>query len=289
MIYNLGSINADFFYRVPRLPAPGETVAAASLATGLGGKGANQSVAVARAGSGVRHIGAVGHDGDAAVAELAAAGVDTAHVARVQEPTGHAIVSIDPAGENAIVIYPGANRAQQMPRIEAALSGAGPGDWLMLQNETSHQAESAALARARGLSVVYSAAPFAPEAVAAVLGDLMLLILNAVEAEQLSATLNTAPRALPVPHVLITKGADGAEWIDTDSGETVSVPAVTVTPVDSTGAGDTFAGYAVAGLAQGFDRAAALSRAAAAAALQVTRRGTAAAIPSSEEVAAFLR
>ena len=288
MIYNLGSINADYFYQMPHLVRPGETLAATSLTTGLGGKGANQSVAAALAGAEVYHIGAVGLDGQWAIDRLAGYGVDTTHIRKVDDPTAHAIVMVDDAGENQIVIFPGANHAQELNVIETALANATPGDWLMLQNETSHQVEAAELARAKGMKVAYSAAPFSPDAVRAAMPFTDLLIMNAVEAEQLSIALDTSVSDLPVPNILITKGADGADWNDTVSGETVSVPAFPVTPIDTTGAGDTFAGYMIAGLSQGLSPRDAITRASAAAALKVTKKGTADAIPSLQEVIDFL-
>lgn len=287
-IYNLGSINADHFYSVPHLPAAGETIAATSHSVGLGGKGANQSVAAARAGAHVVHIGAVGADGDWAVQRMAKYGVDTAHIATVQSPTAHAIINVDPDGENAIVIYSGANLAQSNTHIAAALTGASQGDFLILQNETSHQVEAAKIARDLGLRIVYSAAPFEIEPTRAILPFVDILIVNTVEAAQLETALSTPLLSLPVANILVTRGADGADWIDTSSGETVSVSAFPVTPIDTTGAGDTFAGYMVAGLSENMAPMAAMRFAAAAAAIKVTRKGTADAIPDRADVKQFL-
>lgn len=287
-IFNLGSINADHVYTLPHLPGPGETVASVSVRTGLGGKGANQSVAAALAGAEVRHIGAVGPDGEALVARMSAAGVDCTHIARTETPTAHAIVMVDGAGENQIVIHPGANMAQDADVITQALATASPGDWLLLQNETSHQREAATEARALGLHVAYSAAPFDVAAVEALLQYLGLLIVNQIEARQLTEALGKPVLNIPVPNILVTKGAAGADWHDTRLLQTVSVPAFRVSPVDTTGAGDTFVGYAVAGLSQGLSPQTALRRAAAAAALAVQRPGTAEAIPAMSEVLAFL-
>ncbi|MCV2863297.1 ribokinase [Defluviimonas sp. WL0075] len=285
-IHNLGSINIDHFYRVPHLPEPGETLAATEYRMGLGGKGANQSAAAARAGARTRHIGAVGSDGAWAVARLKGWGVDTTPVATLDTPSGHAIINVDATGENAIVLFPGANRALPLSHVEAALAAARLGDTLLLQNETAHQAEAARQARDLGLRVVYSAAPFDAEAVRAVLPFTTLLILNAVEALQLSAALQTPLDALDVPELLITRGADGAEWRGRD-GSRAFAPALAVKAVDTTGAGDTFAGYFCAGLDLGRTPQDALTWAATAAALKVTRHGTADAIPSAAEVAAF--
>ncbi|MEM9239099.1 MAG: ribokinase [Pseudomonadota bacterium] len=288
MIFNLGSINADYFYDLPHLPGPGETLAATRMASGLGGKGANQSVAAALAGVEVRHIGCVGPDGAWAVDRLREFGVDVRHVRVSDTPTAHAIVMVDEAGENQIVIYPGANMEQDERSIAAALENAASGDWLMLQNETSLQMEAAKLARKKGLSVAYSAAPFDVQAVEAILPFATLVIMNEVEAQQYAAESERSIEELPVSYALVTKGKDGATWHDLDASEASQVPAFQVSPVDTTGAGDTFAGYAVAGLAQGLPVDIALKQASAAAALSTTKKGTADAIPTLAAVKAML-
>ena len=282
-VYNLGSINIDHVYRVPHLPAPGETLSALDYAQGLGGKGANQSVAAARAGAMCHHIGAIGPNSDWVLAEMQAYGIDLRYVSVLPVATGHAIINVDPQAENNIVIFPGANRALTADMATAALAGAGPADSLLLQNETSAQAEAAAIAAARGMRVVYSAAPFDIGAVRAVLPHVSLLVMNEIEAEQLRA----AQGALPQIDCIITKGAQGAEWISAAS-EPLFMPAFKVTPVDTTGAGDTFIGTLAAALDLGLPREAAMRRASATSALQVTRRGAAQAIPTAAEVEAFL-
>lgn len=283
-VYNLGSINIDHVYRVPHLPAAGETLAAEGYAMGLGGKGANQSVAAARAGARTLHIGAVGPEGAWAREALAAYGVDVSHVLRSAEPTGHAIINVDPAAENAIVIYPGANLTLAAAAIGTALTGAGPADTLLLQNETSGQVEAARLAAALGLRVVYSAAPFDLAAVRAILPHVALLVMNEIEAAQLRTGLGR----MPDMDVIVTKGARGAEWISAGS-EPLFVPSFTVIPVDTTGAGDCFIGTLAAALDAGLVPRSAMRRAAAAAALQVTRHGAAQAMPTAAEVDAFLQ
>jgi len=285
-IYNLGSINADYFYRVPHVPGPGETIAATKRSTGLGGKGANQSVAAARMGSDVVHIGAVGEDGAWAVDRLRSYGVGIDHIATVDAPTAHANITVGEDGENSIVIFPGANSEQDVARIKTALANAVPGDTLMLQNETTAQVEAARIARKQGLRVVYSAAPFSIDAVREVLPYVTLLVMNEVEAQQLSVALGAA--ADQVPEVMITKGAQGAEWRDNATKETVLQRPFQVTPVDTTGAGDTFAGAFAAGQDQGMSVTGALELASGAAALKVTRHGTADAIPSRAETVSFI-
>lgn len=287
-VFNLGSVNADHFYRLPHLPRPGETLAVLSYGSGLGGKGANQSVALARAGVAVRHIGAVGADGGWMAQRLSGAGVDCRHLRELPGASGHAIIEIDAAGENAILIHPGVNRALTPALAEEALTEAQPGDWLVLQNETSAQAEAAGIAAGRGMKIVYSAAPFEAEAVRAVLEHVSVLILNEVEAAQLSEAFGLPLMELPVPVLVVTLGGRGALWHDLEAQTTLRAPAFAVTPVDTTGAGDTFAGYLVAGLSQGLSPQAALRLASGAAALKVTRAGTADAIPARAEVEEFL-
>jgi ribokinase len=282
-IYNLGSINIDHVYRVPHLPQPGETLAAHGYAMGLGGKGANQSVAAARAGARTLHIGAVGTEGLWARESLAGYGVDVRHVSVGTVPTGHAIINVDPAAENAIVTFAGANHSPDASAVAQALVEANATDTLLLQNETSAQPQAAAFAAARGLRVVYSAAPFDVAALQAVLSHATMLVMNAGEAADLRAAFGELP---PVT-LVITRGAEGAEWI-APGATPLFVPAFRVTPFDTTGAGDCFAGTLAAALDAGSDPASAMRRAAAAAAIQVTRPGAAQAMPSAAEVDAFL-
>ncbi|GGH55300.1 ribokinase [Frigidibacter albus] len=288
MIYNLGSINIDHVYRVPHLPAPGETLAATHYTVGLGGKGANQSVAAARAGARVLHIGAVGAEGVWARDRIAGYGVDVAQIAVLPVPTGHAIITVDPEAENSIVIFSGANQALDLAAVQAALAAIGPADTLLVQNETAHAPAAAALARGRGARVICSAAPFDLATVRAMLPHTSILVLNAVEADQLCAALGCSLDQVPVPELLVTRGKDGAKWMSNATGARAAVAALKVQAVDTTGAGDTFAGYFAAALDAGQTPAQALTLAAAAAALKVTKAGTADAIPALAEVTEFL-
>ncbi|MDE4098061.1 ribokinase [Phaeobacter gallaeciensis] len=283
-IWNLGSINADMVYALPHLPVAGETLAASGLDQFLGGKGANMSVAAARAGSHVCHIGAVGADGRWAVDRLLEYGVDTRHIAQIDTPTGHAIIAVDQDGENQIILFPGANRAISPDQIGQALSAASAGDILVMQNETNLQVDAARMGRDLGLRVAYAAAPFDAAAVAAVLPHLDLLFLNAVEARQLQDATGNPPEALGVEDVIVTLGAEGARHFHGTTGAVQDIPALPVTPVDTTGAGDTFTGYVLAGLDRGMPMAQAMAQASRAAALMVTRHGTADVIPDLKEV-----
>ncbi|MEX0310522.1 MAG: ribokinase [Tateyamaria sp.] len=283
-VWNLGSINVDNVYRVPHLPAPGETLSATSFSQGLGGKGANMSVAIARAAARVAHIGAVGGDGTWTVERLMEYGVDTRRIeVKDDTATGHANITVADDGENQIVLFSGSNRGISSDVIGAALAEASPGDMFVTQNETSGQRDAAEMAKQLGLRVVYAAAPFDADAVRAVLPFVDLLALNEVESDQLEAALGKPVQALGVPDVVVTLGADGCKWL-TRSGDETHVPAVPVTPIDTTGAGDTFTGYLVAGLDRGMPMLQALTLATRAAALMVTRLGTADVIPDLKEI-----
>lgn len=284
MIWNLGSINTDNVYFVPHLPGPGETLAADRFQQGLGGKGANMSVAAARAASHVVHIGAVGRDGKWAIDRLLEYGVDTRHIAVLTEPTGHANINVDAGGENNIVLYPGANRSVSDQMIGAALTEAGPGDLLLMQNETSGQQFAVETAKTLGLRVAYAAAPFAAKAVEAVIEHVDLLILNAVEALQLEEATGQKLDALDVDEIVITLGAKGCKWVSNKGNRTQDFPAYAAQVLDTTGAGDTFTGYLVAGLDRGLPMTEAIHLALRAGALMVSREGTADVIPDLKEI-----
>lgn len=282
MIWNLGSINIDNFYEVPHLPAAGETLAATSFGFGLGGKGANMSVAAARAAARVMHIGAVGIEGRWTRERLMEYGVDTPHIAELDVPTGHANIVVERGGENNIVLFQGANVHLTEAIIGAALTEASPRDFLLMQNETNGQEYAAATAQALGLRVVYAAAPFNEAAVARVLGRVDLLVLNEVEAAQLETATGKDISALGVPDVVVTLGAKGCKWVSNNAINTFD--AYPADALDTTGAGDTFTGYLVAGLDRGMAMEGAIDLALKAAALMVMRRGTADVIPDLKEI-----
>lgn len=281
-VWNLGSINIDNFYRVSHLPRPGETIAASEYSCGLGGKGANMSVAAARAAARVAHIGAIGPDGGWTVERMLEYGVDIRHILRLDAPTGHANIAIDAAGENQIILYAGANREIPETHVSACLAMADAADVLLLQNETNGQATAARLGRTLGLRVIYAAAPFDAASVQAVLPHLDMLVLNEVEAGQLTDALGVGLTDLVVRDVIVTRGSEGVVWHGSEGS--LSLPAPKVRAVDTTGAGDTFTGYLAAGLDRGLPMRQSLSLAIRAAAVMVTRVGTADVIPDLKDL-----
>jgi ribokinase len=202
----------------------------------------------------------------------------------VDQPTGHANIVVDDAGENAIVLFGGANQKLTDQMIGTALTEASPRDWLLMQNETNGQVYAAETAKTLGLNVAYAAAPFDAASVAAVLKHIDLLVLNAVEADQLRAATGLDLSGLPVDDVVVTLGGDGCKWVSNKANMSETYPAYRVDPVDTTGAGDTFTGYLIAGLDRGMPMAQAIDLASRAAALMVTRHGTADVIPDLKEI-----
>lgn len=281
-IINYGSINVDLVYAVDHFPQAGETIVSNDFSRGLGGKGANMSIAAAATRADIRHFGAVGHDGLWARDALGARGVDVSGVAEVEAATGHAIIQVDAGGENVITLYSGANTALPAELADRAVASGERDDWLLLQNETAHVERAARAGRERGLQIAYAAAPFDTDAALAVLPHLDLIALNAVEAAQLEAATGRAAQDLDIARVLVTRGGDGATLYA--GGGEVSRPAIPTNVVDTTGAGDTFLGVFLGALAQGRDDPDAMELALRAAAIQVSRPGAADAIPTADEL-----
>jgi ribokinase len=275
-VFNMGSINIDHIYVMPHLVKPGETLAATSYEAALGGKGANQSIAIARAGSPVFHGGMINISDAGWLDGMTEAGVDIRFVIRGEEmPTGHAIVAVDEAGgENQIILSPSSNAAIPDDLISDMLAEAAPGDWALAQNEINQTAAFLNAAKNKDLQICYSAAPFVAETAASLLPIVDLLVVNEIEARALADHLGAA---VDTPHLIITKGAGGADYIH--DGKTRHTPAVPADAVDTTGAGDTYLGYVLAGLDQGMEMGDAMGLAAKAAALQVSRPGASEAIP----------
>lgn len=300
-VFVVGSLNADQLLEVPAFPAAGETVLASDVLITAGGKGGNQAVAASRAGAKVVMIGALGDDAHGRLVRdaLTGSGVDTGWVVTADAThTGTAVVAVEAGGENRIIVASGANARLTRQDVESGLAGAAPGDLVLLQLETPVEvvAHAARYAKERGATVVLNAAP-APADTGCLTTDIDLLVVNEGEMRAVAAlvgadeggdgrdvpgTVLATSRALECV-VVCTTGADGAY---VDAGDrVVHIPAVRVTAVDTTAAGDTYTGYLAAALARGErDLPAALATASAAAAVTVTRRGAMASIPYAAEI-----
>jgi ribokinase len=284
----LGSANMDLVVTTGALPRPGETVVGRDFATVPGGKGANQALAAARAGGDVAFIGAVGDDPFAAelTAQLRSAGVDTQRVRTTAGPSGVALIAVDDAGENMIVVAPGANAAMTAltPGDRATISAA---EVLMCQLEVPVSAvlDAARTARASGVRFVLNAAPGLPLPVE-LTADVDVLVVNQVEAAAVAgaAASAEADALLAVaPRVVLTLGPAGVAYADRQ-GARLRVPAPVVATVDSTAAGDAFAGALSVAWAEGRPVEEALRWACAAGAACARRRGASIALPARAEI-----
>lgn len=298
----VGSINIDLTVAASPLPRPGETLTGSAFSTGLGGKGANQAIAAARSGATTTMVGAVGTDtfGSLALDALRADGVDVSWVQQVEGATGIAHIRVDArTGENTIVIVPEANGALTAPQVEEALRVLAPSSpVVLLQLETPLEV-TLATARAceeLGLRLVLDPAPAAPLP-DEIWAGVWLACPNETEAELLTGTkvtdVRSAERAARwfsergVRQVVVTRGGRGTVVVG--PGGTSDIPAFGVTPIDTTAAGDSFAGALGAAVAAGLPWPVALRRAAAAGALATTKVGASPSIPTAAEVDSYLR
>lgn len=275
----VGSVNADMTYTVDALPRPGQTVLASALSTSPGGKGGNQAVAAARAGAVVQLVAALGTDSAAEQlrTHLDANGVGLAGVTQVSGPSGSAAIIVDSSAENCIVVAPGAN-AHLSLNSAAVRSIIADSDVVLLQLEIPITSATAAARAGRdaGAVVIVNASPTtSPDKVAVLAGLADVVVVNETEARDWLNKGHT-----PVPHLIITRGARGARLIA--DGEQVDVPAPAVKPVDTTGAGDVFAGVLAAHWPEGSRSA--LERACAAGALATLVHGAGDCAPYAEAI-----
>lgn len=274
----LGSANMDLVARTPRLPAAGETLLGSSFTATPGGKGANQAIAAARAGGDVDFLGAIG--GDTFALELRETlvlnDVGTELLREVEGPSGVAVITVDDAGENSIVVVSGAN-STMTELSDTELQAVADADTLVCQLEIPIGSVTAAArhARANGTTVILNPSPaqtLSPD----LLDCVDVIVLNRTEADQLGATALT-----DVPHVVTTLGSDGARYRGPD-GDERSMPSLAVDVVDTTGAGDAFTGALAVAWNDGPDVA--IRRACVAGALATTRLGATQALPTGSDI-----
>ena len=291
-ILNFGSLNLDYVYSVDHFVAEGETLASTVRNTFCGGKGLNQSVALARAGAQVFHAGCTGPEGDMLTDMLQDAGVNITHVRKVDTPTGHAIIQVDPNGRNCILLFGGANQCNDPDYVDTVLTHFEQGDWLVLQNEISSLSHLISAAKRKGMTVVLNPSPFDKSLIAAGLGQVDYLLLNETEGKQLTGyeapaeILNAIRACFPTLKVVLTLGKDGC--IYDDGAQRISHGIYAVKAADTTAAGDTFTGFFISAISAGLPPADAIRRASAASAIAVSRPGAAPSVPTACEVDQFL-
>ena len=289
-VVNFGSLNIDHVYAVDHFCRAGETIHTKSYTQNAGGKGLNQSIAVSRSGQKVHHAGLLGPEGTRLAELLSGSGVDLRYLKHTDVPQGHAVIQVQPDGQNCIFLYGGSNQAVTPQEIDEVLMQLNAGDYLLLQNEIANLTYLLRAAARRGLRVVLNASPISDELLNADLSGVDWLVVDEIECAAMAgcgdaqAGYETLKQRYPSLGILLTLGSEGSvSWKD---GTEVRQCAYPVKAVDTTGAGDTFMGYFVGCLAQGMERQTAMQYASMASAISVTRPGAAASIPLMDEVRA---
>jgi ribokinase len=295
-VFNYGSINIDHIYRVGDFVRPGETLASDNYRMMLGGKGANQSIALVKAGVQVQHIGRISDSDEWICQKFQGYGIGAYCLQLVDEPTGHAIIQVSDAGENSILLHGGANQSNSLGNLAEYISNGESGDWLLLQNECNLTADALTLAKNQDMTVAFNPAPMSDEVREMPLDCVDYLIVNEIEAADL---LNQADISLDQPEILLeqlhnryptlklvlTLGEKGVMYKDTE--QTLAVAAKKVDPVDTTAAGDTFIGYFIQQAMNGASIKEALDVASKASAITVQTLGASESIPDMQTVVSF--
>ena len=290
-VLNFGSLNIDYVYQVEHIVRPGETIPSSNLSVFCGGKGLNQSIALARAGADVFHAGCAGKaDGQMLLDELLAAGVNVDNIQLTDTRSGNAIIQVDKNGENSIVLFGGANQCITMEQIDQTLASFNKGDILLLQNEINHIDQIMNKASKLGLTIGFNPAPCNKDVQHFPLHLVDIMILNEVEGRDIinfdgnctEQMMEALCKKFPKTKKVLTLGQHGV--IYHDGQDTYHQESFKVPVVDTTAAGDTFTGFFLAGLAKGEVSHHMIKTASMAAAIAVSRMGAAASIPTMDEV-----
>ena len=289
-ILNIGSLNIDHVYRVDHVVAPGETLSSTELNLFCGGKGLNQSIAAARAGTQVWHAGKIGNDGAMLVSSLRECGVHT-DLIQVSDgiPTGHAIIQVDRHGQNCIIVHGGANTSITPEDIDGFLSHFSAGDIFLTQNEISSLPYALEQAKKKGMLVALNPSPIGDLASSPALDWVDIFILNEVEGLQITGESDPQEictallRRYPRCKVMLTLGKSGCLYAE--EGRRTSHGIYDTAAVDTTAAGDTFVGYFLSGLCLGNSIEDILTTASKASAIAVSRAGASVSIPDRQEAA----
>lgn len=287
-VLNIGSLNLDYVYSVPHIVEPGETLASREMSIYLGGKGINQSVALAKAGADVYHCGMIGEDGKTFLDACAEYGVNSQYIKIVDGKTGHAIIQTGDNAENCILLYGGANQKLTEDYVNSVLSEFGDDDILLLQNEVNMIPYIVDKAYERGMTIALNPSPYNDKLDAVDMSKISIFLVNEVEGGQITG--ETEPDAIikgllnkyPAARIVLTLGSDGAVYADKDT--CIRQLVFKVDAVDTTAAGDTFTGYFLAGLMESMAIEDVLKMSAKASSIAVTRKGAIPSIPYREEV-----
>lgn len=297
-ILNYGSLNIDYVYEVPHFVTPGETLQSKGRSIFAGGKGLNQSVALARAGGDVYHAGAVGKaDGQLLINVLTENKINSEFLKQRNEASGHTIIQVDDNGQNCIILYGGSNQTITTEDIDETLSHFEKGDYLVLQNETNNIECMINKAYEKGLKVCFNVSPYSDELLKLPLDKCSYLIVNEIEGSSMvSKSADTDPYELideltkkyPNSSFVLTLGSRGSILKQVGCAP-ISCKSFKVQAVDTTAAGDTFLGYLITNLASGKNPALAIKCATAASALAVQTKGATPSIPKANAVLDFIK
>jgi len=290
-VLSFGSLNLDYVYTVDHIVRPGETEMSDRREVFVGGKGLNQSVAMARAGLAVRHAGLIGKEGAPLKEALNDAGVDTSLVKTLDAPTGHTFIQVNKEGQNSIVLFGGTNQMVTEDYVDAVLKDFGQGDLILLQNEINMLDRIIDKAFEKNMIIALNPSPFDRRIRKCALEKVSLFLVNEVEGAQISGESPDEPEkildwfgsALREACVVLTLGTQGA-WYRNTNDNRVFQPAIRTDALDTTAAGDTFTGYFLEGWLNGRSIASCMERATKAAAIAVSRKGAAPSIPFAEEI-----
>lgn len=287
-IYNLGSLNIDYVYSVEHIVNPKETLSSSNLQKFAGGKGLNQSVALARAGSDVIHGGIIGADGQFLKQVLQKENVDVSNIKTVKKNTGHAIIQVDCSGQNSILLYKGTNFAVDREYIERFLSDANEDDILLLQNETSALDDAFEIANNKKMQIAFNPSPYSENLKVLPLNFVKWWFCNEIEAQELFGTYDESQIAnsflskFPNSNLILTLGEQGSVFVN--KYITVKQAAYKVDAVDTTAAGDTFTGYFLSAVSQNKSIEYAMQIAAKASSITVSREGASPSIPYFNDI-----
>lgn len=287
-ILSYGSLNIDHVYRVDHIAKPGETLAVKEYYQNAGGKGLNLSIAIGRGQGNVYHAGLVGQDGQLLLKTLEDNRVDMTYVSKIEGVSGHAIIQVSAEGENCILVESGANGCQNEAYISDVLSGFQLGDMIVLQNEINHLDLIISKAKQKGLTIILNPSPFNEKIESLDLGALDYLILNELEGEALTGKssedeiVKTLIAKYPKLKVVLTLGSKGVLYGEGDIR--IRKEAYATRVIDTTAAGDTFAGYFISQISKETDIEKALDMASKAASISVSRHGACQSIPNLKEV-----
>lgn len=292
-ILNFGSLNMDHVYQVEHFVTPGETISSDKLDHFCGGKGLNQSIALAKSGAEVYHAGKYGTDGALLKDTLELSGVRTDYLAQTDGVNGHAIIQVNPSGQNCIIIYGGSNQTITEGYVDATLSHFSAEDMVLMQNETNCTAYIAEQCAKKGIRVAFNPSPISKSLLSDFPFHLVsLFFINEVEGYELThkntpdEILDCMLQKYPTSACVLTLGKKGVVYRDKEM--TLSHGTYKVDVVDTTAAGDTFTGFFIGCLAGGCDIATCLKKASVASSLSVSKKGASTSIPSLSEVDAAI-